>query len=152
MPSLTTNARACLLVTLLAIAACPARAVDECRVVISHFGDGAARRAPMVTTTTLSVGDATQQTLDWIEFLRNEGPHDIRATFDGAPARQLARNESAPPSGRYRDRVLLRRIECLPARSAALDFQEQAGPTSDSNGQRAAAQRTTVAARILLVP
>lgn len=152
MNALSTNARVCVVGALLAIAAFPARATDECKVVISHFGDGAARRTPMVTTTTLSVGDTTQQTFDWIEFLRNEGPHDVRVTFDGAPPRQLARNESAPPTGRYRDRVLLRRIECLPARSASLDRHTQARRANLCNEQQAAAQRTSIAARVALIP
>jgi hypothetical protein len=89
-------------------------------VTIGHFGDGAARHTPLATTAVLSVGDVSLQTLDWIDFVRNDGPHDIRITLDRAPPRQLARGETAPASGRFRHRTTLSRIECRPERSAAL--------------------------------
>lgn len=98
-----------------------ALAADECRVTIAHFGDGASKRLVLTTVASLSVGDVSRQEIDWLDSLRNDGPHDIHATLAGAPSRQLARGQADPSQGRYRSRVRLTRLECLPARSALDD-------------------------------
>lgn len=103
----------------LAIAACAAAAADECRVTITHLGDGAARRPLLTTVAVLSVGDVTRQEIDWLDALRNDGPHDVHATLAGTPNRQLKRGQADPTQGRYGSRVRLLRLECLPSRSAA---------------------------------
>ena len=99
--------------------ACMVQAADECRVTITHLGDGAARRPLLTTVAVLSVGDVTRQEIDWLDALRNDGPHDIQATLSGAPNRQLKRGQTDPAQGRYGSRVKLLRLECLPTRSAA---------------------------------
>lgn len=93
-------------------------AAMECRVTIAHFGDGGHRRPLLTTVASLSVGDVSRQEIDWLDSLRNDGPHDVRATLIGAPSQQLARGQADPPQGRYDGRVRLSRLECLPARSA----------------------------------
>ncbi len=95
------------------------QAADECRVTITHLGDGAARRPLLTTVAVLSVGDVTRQEIDWLDGLRNDGPHDIHATLSGAQNRQLKRGQTDPAQGRYGSRVRLLRLECLPSRSAA---------------------------------
>jgi len=103
----------------LASVAFAAAAADECRVTITHLGDGASRRPLLTTVAVLSVGDVTRQEIDWLNALRNDGPHDVRATLSGAASRQLRRGEADPAAGRYGSRVKLLRLECLPTRSAA---------------------------------
>jgi hypothetical protein len=103
----------------IATAAFDATAADECRVTISHLGDGAAKRPLLSTVAVLSVGDVTRQEIDWLDALRNDGPHDVHATLAGAPNRQLKRGQADPAHGRYSGRVKLLRLECLPARSMA---------------------------------
>jgi hypothetical protein len=95
------------------------QAADECRVTITHLGDGAARRPLLTTVAVLSVGDVTRQEIDWLEALRNDGPHDVHVTLSGAPNRQLRRGQVDPAQGRYGSRVRLLRLECLTSRSAA---------------------------------
>ena len=99
--------------------ACTVQAADECRVTITHLGDGAARKPLLTTVAVLSVGDVTRQEIDWLDALRNDGPHDVHATLAGAPNRQLKRGQADPAQGRYGSRVRLLRLECLPSRSAA---------------------------------
>jgi hypothetical protein len=103
----------------LALAAGAAPAADECRVTITHLGDGAARRPLLSTVAVLSVGDVTRQEIDWLDALRNDGPHDVHATLSGAPNRQLRRGQTDPTQGGYGGRVKLLRLECLPSRAAA---------------------------------
>ncbi|GAB4122562.1 MAG: hypothetical protein Fur0014_21730 [Rubrivivax sp.] len=103
----------------LAFAAGAAPAADECRVTITHLGDGATRRPLLSTVAVLSVGDVTRQEIDWLDALRNDGPHDVHATLAGAPNRQLRRGQTDPAQGRYGGRVKLLRLECLPSRAAA---------------------------------
>ncbi|MFN3564828.1 MAG: hypothetical protein ACK4V1_02425 [Burkholderiaceae bacterium] len=102
---------------LLAGASAPALTAQECRVTITHFGDGAARHAPLTTVAVLTVGDVMRQELDWLGSVRNEGAHDIRIELAGATSRELSANRSDPVQGRYAQRVRLLRLECLPTRT-----------------------------------
>ncbi len=111
-------ARRCIAALLLAAAPALALAAQECRVTIRHFGDGAARRAPLTTVAVLSVGDVTRQELDWLGSVRNDGAHDVRIELAGAASRELARAQSDPLQGDYGQRVRLLRLECLPTRAA----------------------------------
>jgi hypothetical protein len=123
---MATSTRPVVAIALAAVLACSpaaAQAANECRVTISHFGDGSHRRTPLTTVATLDVGDVSVQELDWLDYVRNEGPHDVRVSFSGAPGRQMARGQTDPATGRYSGRVKLLRLECLPSRSALQRMQ-----------------------------
>ncbi len=94
------------------------QAADECRATIRHLDDSAARRPLLTTVAVLSVGDVTRQQIDWLDALRNDGPHDVHPTLAGAPNRQLKRGQADPTQGSYGTRARLLRLECLPSRSA----------------------------------
>jgi hypothetical protein len=60
--------------------------------------------------------------IDWLESIRNDGTHDVRATFLGMPTRVLMRGQIDPSQGRYASRVKLTRLECLPTRNLNRTF------------------------------
>lgn len=49
----------------------------------------------------------------------NEGPHDIRISFDGLASRVLQRGQAEPATGRLAAGVRLTAVECLPSRAGA---------------------------------
>lgn len=91
----------------------PVRAAQECRFSIEQRVAGQLR----TVTRTLSVGEIDRGLRPALFRLVNIGAHDIRVTFDGAPPRQLRRGEFEPAEGRFSSDVVLRSVECLPARS-----------------------------------
>jgi hypothetical protein len=97
-------------------------AANECRVTILHFAGDPARSARQTTTAVLDAGDVTAPGIDWLESIRNDGTHDVRATFLGMPTRVLMRGQIDPSQGRYASRVKLTRLECLPTRNLNRTF------------------------------
>ncbi|MDO9092677.1 MAG: hypothetical protein Q8R98_19785 [Rubrivivax sp.] len=97
---------------LLASASAAALAAKECRYLAQHG-------TPVQTVSRqLSIGEVARPELSRLVLVRNDGPHDIRVTFDGAAPRQLARGQTEPSQGRFSQAVVLRSVECLAARSA----------------------------------
>jgi hypothetical protein len=98
---------------LLLAAPTSAHAAGECRYSAEHGANGM-----LADTRTLSVGEIDQRVLPRLRRLHNVGQHDIRAEFDGALPRLLARAQSEPAAGTFGPGIALRRVECLAAKSA----------------------------------
>lgn len=86
-------------------------AVSDCHYVVQHAGGMLDRHA--------RVGEVDRSTVPVFQRLLNQGPHDIRATFDHLGPRVLQRGQSEPARGLIERPVTLLSIECLPARAAA---------------------------------
>ena len=88
----------------------------ECRYAIErHAVPDAAESARL---QSLRVGEIQRQAVPALARLRNLGPHDIRATFEGAAPRVLARAQAEPAHGVFVQPVALLSVECLAAKSA----------------------------------
>ena len=100
----------------------PARAANECRVdVVFSEGADAARREHSVVLV-ISIGDVLPRPIARLNFVRNEGPHDVRLIFDRLPPLQLMRGQAEPKVGSFQTEVGLKSIECLPAKLAHSPF------------------------------
>jgi hypothetical protein len=108
--------RACLLAAALVLQAQAVDAADECRYRIELRDTGAGRE--LAAERRLSVGEIDRQAVPSLARLRNLGPLDIRATFDGAAPRVLARAQVEPTQGTFGPAVALRSVECLAMKSA----------------------------------
>jgi len=110
----------CKAVALLALSCgTPALAANECRVSVGfHEGAGTLRR-DQVITIVLSVGDVVARPTERLNFVRNDGPHDLRFVFDRLAPLQLTRGQSDPKVGHFPAGIALKSIECLPAKLAA---------------------------------
>jgi len=102
-------------VVLIALAgATTAHAAAECSFRVEA---GAAAAAPL--SRQLRVGEVDRVLPDRAARFVNDGPHDIRITFDSLAPRVLQRGQSEPRSGRLADDVRARSVECLPSRASA---------------------------------
>jgi hypothetical protein len=86
-------------------------AAGECRYAVTD------RTTLRPEQRVLSVGEVDRRFVAALAQLHNQGPHDIRATFDGAAPRVLAKAQSEPGEGSFAAAVALRTVECLAAKS-----------------------------------
>jgi hypothetical protein len=90
-----------------------AAAAVECRWSVESW----VADAPHVSWHQLRVGEVVRPLPLPLQRVRNQGPHDIRLSFDGAAPRVLQRGQSEPAQGSLPPAVRLTQVECLATRA-----------------------------------
>lgn len=67
----------------------------------------------------LRVGEISRSRLGPRVRIVNDGPHDVRISFDGLAPRLLAAGQAEPANGRLPPPVVVTAIECLPSRAGS---------------------------------